>query len=416
MGGAAGCLLKWTDAFLPPSHSVSLYLVQILSWVNLSTRGLNAKLNMIKLKHSKVPKENWKGSSVHTEFTFHQLSPYIGKMKSEMASWLVKNITRKGQTVYDPFCGAGTVALEAAASGRNVISGDLNPLAILLTRAKLFPINNIEAALDKLYQYEPIAIDYSERVDLRTVPTWVRKFFHPETLRETIGWTEILSKRKEYFLLASLLGILHHQRPGFLSFPASHAVPYLRTGLFPVDKYPEYYEYRNVKTRLVKKVERAYKRPPSVFPNLNKICLKRSADTPFSQSVNAIITSPPYMRQLDYARDNRLRLWFLGEEDWVSLDKKISPSEHSFFTLMRECFRVWHNILDEKGTCAIVVGNGRSKEYGEPLWKVLTKIASNEVGGYKLIWQLTDIIPRERRIRRDCKGSETETILLFKRT
>ena len=38
-------------------------------------------------------------------------------------------------------------------------------------------------------------------------------------LRETLGWTYVLRRRRRWFLLASLLGILHHQRPGFLSFP-----------------------------------------------------------------------------------------------------------------------------------------------------------------------------------------------------
>jgi hypothetical protein len=37
----------------------------------------------------------WKGSVIGQETTLHQLSPYIGKMKSIMASSLVLAVTKK---------------------------------------------------------------------------------------------------------------------------------------------------------------------------------------------------------------------------------------------------------------------------------------------------------------------------------
>jgi DNA modification methylase len=40
--------------------------------------------------------------------------------------------------------------------------------------------------------------------------------------------------------------------------------------------------------------------------------------------VDTIISSPPYFGALDYARDNRLRLWFLGCEDWKELDASMT--------------------------------------------------------------------------------------------
>jgi DNA modification methylase len=37
-------------------------------------------------------------------------------------------------------------------------------------------------------------------------------------------------------------------------------------------------------------------------------------------SIDAVISSPPYMNALDYGRDNRLRLWFLGVTDYKYYD------------------------------------------------------------------------------------------------
>jgi 16S rRNA G966 N2-methylase RsmD len=56
---------------------------------------------------------NWRGSALKSESTLHQLSPYIGKIKSSMAASIIAQFTHEGELVYDPFSGSGTVALEA---------------------------------------------------------------------------------------------------------------------------------------------------------------------------------------------------------------------------------------------------------------------------------------------------------------
>ena len=112
------------------------------------------------------------------------------------------------------------------------MANDLNPYAMVLTRAKLLPYSSSEDALSDLGELsKEVATEPSE--DLRRVPSWVRKFFHRETLRETLKWTRVAQRGRRWFLLACLMGILHHQRPGFLSFPCSHTIPYLRLNKFP---------------------------------------------------------------------------------------------------------------------------------------------------------------------------------------
>ena len=202
----------------------------------------------------------WEGSSVHTECTLHQLAPYIGKMKSTMAGALVDLFTSPGDTVLDPFMGSGTVGLECLLRGRNFVGADVNPYSLVLTGAKLAPPPSLEEALAHAEEHVEAGLDLAGRLDL-AAPKWVRAFFHPRTLREVQGVVEHLTREGEHFLLACLLGVLHHQRPGFLSYPSSHLVPYLRTTKFPRDEYPEMYEYRDVKTRLLAKVKRAYRRP-----------------------------------------------------------------------------------------------------------------------------------------------------------
>src|SRR5713226_7196222 len=99
--------------------------------------------NTVRGKSSAIARRSvicdWTGSALKNESTFHQLSPYIGKLKSSIAASLISQFTNSGDLVYDPFSGSGTVALEAWAANRRVVANDLSPYAYVLTRAKLFP-------------------------------------------------------------------------------------------------------------------------------------------------------------------------------------------------------------------------------------------------------------------------------------
>jgi methylase of polypeptide subunit release factors len=364
----------------------------------------------------RVDAKQWAGSAWQTESTLHQLAPYIGKTKSTMAACLVERFTTPDQLLYDPFSGSGTIALEAWLAGRRVIANDRSPYAALLTRAKLHPYSSLDEALEEVARTATQVAALRKTPDLRSVPAWVREFFHPETLREIIAWTRVLKRERRHFLLACLLGILHHQRPGFLSFPSSHTVPYLRTNIFPRRTYPNLYKYRSLTDRLEAKVKRAFRRVPEADHSLRRECHSRDAArfSP-SQSVDVIITSPPYMRQLDYGRDNRLRLWFLGCDDWKELDQSISPREAGFLALMRRCFKCWRPILRPRGHCILIVGNECSRVPHEDLPGAVIRLATTD-NDFELISEQRDRIPNERRVRRGITGSVSETIIVLRST
>jgi len=364
----------------------------------------------------KNPIGNWNGSVIGIECSLHQLSPYIGKMKSSMAKNLVTAFSNFRDTVYDPFVGCGTVALESWILNRQVIANDLNPYASMLTKGKLNPHLSENSTLSLIDQIGKEIEEKQFIIDSTKIPTWVKQFFHEDTLNEIIIWKDLLIERQEWFLLSCLLGILHHQRPGFLSFPSSHTVPYLRDKKFSKEEYPELYSYRSLKPRLEKKVTRALKRVPHLDFSLQRLCYQENTETLIPEiKANAIITSPPYMRRLDYGRDNRLRLWLLGENGWKQLDEKVSPSEDSFLKIMRNCFKTWLQVLFKDGHCILVLDNSYSKKYKMPLTEALIKIAVNEVGGYKHIANFEDPIPNDRRVRRHHNGSKSEIIVVLKR-
>lgn len=144
---------------------------------------LSVAKNFFKAKRDRIP---WEGSVLAVETTLHQLSPYVGKMKSSMARSLVEQFTQQGDVIYDPFCGSGSVALESWINRRAVIATDLNPYAVLLTRAKLAPPPSVDKALEAIEKANAEVHSIMPYIKLGSCPSWVRSFFHPKTLREIL--------------------------------------------------------------------------------------------------------------------------------------------------------------------------------------------------------------------------------------
>ncbi len=69
----------------------------------------------------------------------HGFHAYPARMHPVTASRLVQAFTEERGVVLDPFCGSGTVLVEAMLASRDAIGTDLNPLAVRLARCKTAP-------------------------------------------------------------------------------------------------------------------------------------------------------------------------------------------------------------------------------------------------------------------------------------
>jgi hypothetical protein len=363
----------------------------------------------------------WNGSFNGRESSLQQLAPFVGKLKTGIVHSLIEHFSHAGEWVCDPFSGCGVVPFEALLLGRKARANDLSPYAVCLTKGKLSAPASIEQAESQCEQLIDYMHDRWRLYDLRSVTPWVRLFFHPRTLKETLAAFEYCRVRQDWFLAACLCGILHHQRPGFLSYPASHMVPYLRTTLFPPEKFPQLYEYRSVANRLRKKVERAYRRanlPTNWTERVYEVTKTNARSLSFpDNSIDLIVTSPPYYNALDYARDNRLRLWFLGQHDWKSLNRRLTTSNSKYEGQMMACLKEMHRTLKPGRYCVLIVGevqrNGNTRDTGAVLGRLAHRVAS---GGFVLDCVVEDCIPDARRSRRGTRTTRVEKILVLAKT
>jgi tRNA G10 N-methylase Trm11 len=178
------------------------------------------------------------------------------------------------------------------------------------------------------------------------------------------------------------------------------------------------YEYRDLRSRLVAKVKRAYRRhrlPTDWDKRQFRVWQTNAMNLPIrNESVDAIISSPPYFGALDYARDNRLRLWFLGCKDWKELEASLTSNTSVYLPQMSICLREVYRVLKPKRYCVLVLGDverdGRTQRTAEVLADMAADITA---GGFVTESIYDDRIPDERRSRRRTRTTKFERILVM---
>ena len=80
-------------------------------------------------------------SHCDTKYLTHGMHGYPARMPPQIPNTIFNHYLREhsikpGDTVFDPFAGSGTTGVEAKLSGLNAEIVDINPLAVLLSKAK----------------------------------------------------------------------------------------------------------------------------------------------------------------------------------------------------------------------------------------------------------------------------------------
>ncbi|HXF66507.1 MAG TPA: DNA methyltransferase [Burkholderiales bacterium] len=251
----------------------------------------------------------------------HEIS-YRACFKPQLPRYFIERLTREGDTVYDPFSGRGTTAIEAALAGRRAIANDVNPLSEILLRPRLeLPgISEIDARLRSLR----FAARPGSGLDLSM-------FFHPDTEYEILGLREYLARRRalgredavDRWIRMVATNRLTGHSPGFFSvytLPPNQAVSpqdQLRINA----RLKQEPEYRDIRALILKKTMRLQGQLSAPERWRLRAAAKEArflecdaADTPeiAAESVQLTVTSPPFLDVVQYARDNWLRCWFNG--------------------------------------------------------------------------------------------------------
>jgi SAM-dependent methyltransferase len=127
----------------------------------------------------------------------HGFHSYAGRLHPSIARGAVAAFSAVGETVLDPFCGSGTVLVEAMGLGRRAVGVDASPLGVAIARVRTTLLG--EAGREQLVTAAAaIAEESGERARKRRrpeVPKWARREiarFHAHVLFELLGLRELV--------------------------------------------------------------------------------------------------------------------------------------------------------------------------------------------------------------------------------
>ncbi|MFH1662136.1 MAG: DNA methyltransferase [Candidatus Falkowbacteria bacterium] len=325
-----------------------------------------------------------------TAYITHGYHRYPAKFIPQIVSRLIEKYTKKGDLIVDPFGGCGTTLVESSVMCRPSVGVDINPVAVLITKAKKTPID--PAKIEKYF------LKLKEKLDLFNNDTKVKT---PEHERIDY-WFKPEEKRKLAFLFSQILKIKDQDARDFFYCCFSNILKNCSIWLQKSNKPTRDLNKKPSDPLIIfLRQAKAMLRGNENFFNLlqGKKCLKtpckvycadaRKIPTK-SNSASLIVTSPPYVTSYEYADLHQLTaLWFKHTKDLsdfrkrfigtsyhnkkelvlnskiaedikealLKTNKKTAEEVATYFSEMNQVFEEMKRILKKNGRTCIVIGN-----------------------------------------------------------
>jgi len=358
--------------------------------------------------------------------SLHEIA-YRACFKPQLPRFFINLMTKKGDSVYDPFSGRGTTAIEASLLSRNVVANDINPLSKILTKPRFF-IPTINEVIDR---FKLIKIDYNNKADID-----LSMFYHPKTESEIVSLKKYLldrekTKKSDYidaWIKMVATNRLTGHSTGFFSvytLPPNQAISAERQRKINI-KRNQIPEYRNVfaiiirkSQNLLKDIDGQTKQKLQKIGERAKFIIKDARDTKEikSNSIQLTVTSPPFLDIVQYSQDNWLRCWF-NNIDAEKIEKNITMSKNidEWSSVMQDVFQELFRITKKGGWVAFEVGEIKNKKI--KLEEFVVPLGVNvgfKIQGIMINEQIFTKTSNIWGVRNNDKGTNTNRIVIFKK-
>jgi hypothetical protein len=341
-----------------------------------------------------LSKIDWNFSDLGNE-GIHGFHWYPGGFVSAIPGSVIPLLSSKDSLIVDPFCGMGTTGVEAIRLGRKFVGFDINPVATLISRAKLL-LPDAEKLLAHFSIYG--------RAGLFAGSILPKRISHPNA--------EILKTWYHVQTFSELLGILQVIRSIENSDEALVCQAVFSSILKSVSSQSRHYGWicDNVKPKLdeivykdahesfLDSLERYIKGVELVRVDMRHRGFQYDTETLRSRwriqcsdaieglsaladaSVDMIMTSPPYFGVVDYVKSQRLSfLWFHNEvlpvDGYSTIDferlrhKEVGSrsyrgretSHSDYIDYLRRFMLAAKRVLKDEGVMCLVLGESTAR-------------------------------------------------------
>lgn len=244
----------------------------------------------------------------------HGFHSYTARMHPVTAQRLIARLSAPGDAVLDPFCGSGTVLVEARIAGRRATGVDANPLAVALatTKTRRYPARDLERLVDESMRIadEADARRKAKAGASRNYGSDDRELFDPHVLFELDGLRSGIERlarspvRDALWLALSSILVKVSRKPGD---SADGVAPRRLASGFTVRMFRRRVEEFAGQLDAFAGLARPSSPPSDVLlGDARELSGVREA------SMTLVVTSPPYPGVYDYFEQHEPRLRWLG--------------------------------------------------------------------------------------------------------
>jgi len=315
---------------------------------------------------------DWDFATQLSESPFSWLHWHPCRFPSQLPSLLISRLSNVGETVLDPFMGSATTLVEAQRLGRPSIGIDINPISVLIARAK-----TLDCSLDEIVRFIDrttleVQSNWSQ-LRLAQLPAQVQadKWYTSETL---LGlrrlWTVVSGQSNAFATLSQaafssiLLPCCREERHwGYVcdnTMPKTYRSADARDlFLKAMNKFKQAYLLRETETRGTAQMAEVLEGDASSMLQAMR-----------EDSISCIVTSPPYFGVADYVKAQRLSMeWFSYDIETLRLQeigarskRRRTTASSDYLKEMNAVFSDCYRVLRPGGHIGIVYGQSPSRE------------------------------------------------------
>lgn len=297
---------------------------------------------------------------------FQSAFQYVASFPPSIPATFINMYSDIGQTVLDPFSGKGTCPLQALVMGREAVGNDMSMVAYHYAHSRLkhVPLKRALQLVDEIeketrgikvnpYEFSPLLHLYTFDTlsDIMRLRIYFKDRFDDESIAIKAWICSILYGASPHDLTTDLPGTF-----------AINAKSVAKMGIKPSEK--DVFGCLRGKIEYAMQTGVPEKRGKMFFGNALDLAKKITDD-----SVNLVVSSPPYINLIMYGEKTWLAQWFLWQ-DYKEYDEKTkevgscSSNEDKYFGLMRSVLKILYDKLKNDSACVFVVGGSKADDRG----------------------------------------------------
>lgn len=284
----------------------------------------------------------------------HLIHSYPAKLLSNIPYFFLQSdyFCPKDGVVLDPFCGTGTVMLESNISGRKALGADANPLAVLIAQVKTTYISS-----DNLQETLASVMTRARRskTEVTSNTESIARWFSPSTIKQLTCLEEsidkIKNKEQKRFFMLSFSNII--KKVSFadtsISVPVKlnperftknrdrkEAVEFKLRTLQAIDVFEKFETICELNIKRIESLAGIQKKgiTTEIISNDARKLTENYGGSKLldNNTVDFILTSPPYAGAQKYIRSSWLNLYWLGRKQSSEIrslnDKNIGREDY----------------------------------------------------------------------------------------